>query len=83
MAIEQVDRLPPHVALRAEIAKHRRSMMVAASGMGPVLEILDAYVASTESRFEALESARAVLAEQVLRLDASKDVRRPETVALL
>lgn len=50
MAIEKVDRLPPHVALRAEIAKHRRSMMVAASGMGPVLEILDAYVAATEDQ---------------------------------
>jgi hypothetical protein len=55
MAIEKVDRVPPHVAIRQEIAKHRRSMMVAASGLAPVLEMLDAYIVSTEARLAALE----------------------------
>ena len=57
MGIEQVDsrRVPPAAALRAEIAKHRRSVMVAASGLAPVLEILDAYVVQTEARIAALE----------------------------
>jgi len=40
--IERIDpkRLPPATALRQEIEKHRRSVMVAASGMGPVLDML-------------------------------------------
>jgi hypothetical protein len=56
MASEKVERVPPAVALRQEIAKHRRSMMVAASGMGPVLEILDAYIVSTEGQLRELRA---------------------------
>ena len=55
MAFEKVERVPPHVAIRQEIEKQRRSLMVAASGLGPVLDLLDAYVASTEARMSALE----------------------------
>lgn len=57
MAIEQVDRVPPHVAIRQEIAKHRRSPVVKVGGFGSVLEMLDAYVVATEARIEALEKA--------------------------
>jgi hypothetical protein len=56
MAIEKLDRVPPHVAIQQEIAKHRRSMMVAASGMGPLLDILDAYITRTEARLALIET---------------------------
>lgn len=42
-------------ALRAEIAKRRKSGAVAMAGLGGVLDILDAYVAATDARIEALE----------------------------
>ena len=60
--IERIDpkRLPPATALRQEIEKHRRSVMVAASGMGPVLDMLDAYIVTTEARIEKLELLAAL-----------------------
>jgi hypothetical protein len=55
MAITEVKgRVPPSAALRAEIAKRRGGAMVAASGLGPVLDILDAYVAVTDSELREL-----------------------------
>lgn len=56
MAFESVQRVPPHVAIRQEIAKHRKSVMVAAAGLGPLLEVLDAYLVTVESRLATLES---------------------------
>lgn len=56
MAITEVtgERVPPAAALRALIAAKRRSPM--AFGLGEVLEVVDAYVAATESRIEQLEA---------------------------
>lgn len=50
-------RVPPHVALRQEIAKRRNSASVALGGLGPVLDMLDAYIAATDARVAALEDA--------------------------
>ena len=58
MAItEEKGRVPPAAAIRAEIARHRRSVMVAASGLGPVLDMLDSYIVATEFRLTKLEAA--------------------------
>lgn len=43
--------------IRAEIARHQRSVMVAASGMGQVLYLLDRYLVETEKRLARLERA--------------------------
>jgi hypothetical protein len=54
MSIEPA-RLPPFEALRNEIAKLRASPLVALSGRAAALDLLDAYLVSTESRLAALE----------------------------
>jgi hypothetical protein len=55
MGIEVVTgRVPPDIALRQEIAKRRTSAAVVMSGMGPVLDILDAYVAAIGSEMRDL-----------------------------
>lgn len=60
MAIEQVSgRVPPAVALRQLIAERRRSAMVLAAGLGPVLEVVDSYIVALELRITQLEAAAA------------------------
>lgn len=54
MTIENVQRVPPHVAIRQEIEKRRRSPLVAASGFAGTLGMLDAYIVTTESRLADL-----------------------------
>lgn len=58
MAIENVDRIPPQVALLNEIDGRRRSMAVIASGMGPVLDMLREYIVTTEARIAQLEAPK-------------------------
>lgn len=59
MAISEVTgRVPPAAALRQMIAERRKSTMVLAAGLGPLLEVLDAYVAVTEARLTALEAGK-------------------------
>lgn len=59
MAIETVARVPPGAALVNEIDRRRASAVVQAAGLGPVLEMLRAYIVATESRLAALEAAAA------------------------
>lgn len=56
--MEPAPRVPPHVALLNEIAKRRTSLAVQASGLAPVLEMLNAYITATESRLSELEQTR-------------------------
>jgi len=58
MSIERVQRVPPHVALLNEIDSRRKSVAVLATGLGPVLEVLRAYIVSTEARLEAVERGK-------------------------
>lgn len=55
MAIEQVVKVPPVVALLNEIDARRRSVAVLAAGLGPTLEMLRAYVVETDARLSELE----------------------------
>lgn len=64
MAIEKVERVPPHVAIRQEIEKRSRSPLIAASGFAGTLGMLDAYIVSTEARF-------ATLAKRIETLEAA------------
>lgn len=48
---------PAAVLVREEIRKARRSVMVAASGQGHLLDLLDRYVVETETRLARLECA--------------------------
>ena len=47
--------------LRELIAKHRSSVMVAASGMGPVLGVLDAYIVATDAQLRHMAARIAEL----------------------
>lgn len=51
-------RVPPAVALLQEIQKRRASPAVAVSGLGPVLDVLAAYIVTTEARLAALEKGQ-------------------------
>ncbi len=82
MASERVDRVPPAVALRQEIAKHRRSVMVAASGMGPVLEILDAYIGEQDAHRAQVAAALGLLASVALKAGTFSDVQLQALTAL-
>ena len=55
MAIEKVERKPPSVAIREEIAKHRNSFMVKGSGFAPLLDMVESYIVATDARISALE----------------------------
>lgn len=58
MAITKVEagaRVPPHAALLEEIARRRSTAAVSFAGIGPVLDVLAAYVAATEARISELE----------------------------
>lgn len=59
MAIERVQRVPPHVALLNEIDSRRKSLPVMAAGLAPLLEVVRAYIVSTEARLEAVEKTKA------------------------
>lgn len=59
------ERPPPAAALRQLIAEKRRSVTVLAAGLGPVLDVLDAYVVATQcelfelrKRIEYLEGGK-------------------------
>jgi len=50
--------IPPAVALLQEIQKRRSSPAVVVSGLGPVLDVLAAYIVKTEGRLAALEKGK-------------------------
>ena len=63
MAItRETGRVPPAAALRAEIAKRRTSATVQLSGLGPVLEMLDAYIAQQDAERDEVRAALGLLA---------------------
>jgi hypothetical protein len=58
MAITNVtgQRVPPAAALVAEIDRRRNDGMVKLSGMGPVLDMLRAYIVQTDARLSDVEA---------------------------
>lgn len=58
MAIEQVQRLPPGVALLNELDARLRSLPFYAQQYRPLLETCRAYIAETNGRLDALEARK-------------------------
>jgi hypothetical protein len=64
VTIETAPRVPPFVAMRLELAKLRASALVAMSGRGAIIDIVDAYLVATEARLKALENSHHAEAQK-------------------
>jgi hypothetical protein len=58
MTMASDNKQPAAAAIRAEIARHRKSVMVLASGAGPLLDLLERFVSEVDARIARLEGQK-------------------------